>query len=298
MILCTMTTAGHLYRAKVMAQSAKRHHPQARVVVCLVEAQMHSAAASDYFDQVVLAGELGIPRFRQLVGSRNVHEASFVLKGHFLKYLLRTYPEENQFIFLDTDTLVLSAFDEIEEVLQTHAVVLTPHELFDQKKVYLFHGIFNIGFIALNRSEEAARFLEWWTARGDRYCYDRYLSGGIFFEQNWLNLAPAYFQVHILRHPGYNVAFWNFGERGRSIVRAGDGRYYANDVPIRFFHFSKLSGALVKAIKRHTLRGNRALSILRSAYIRELNAMGRKGAARFRWSFGKSRTGRRKAAGR
>lgn len=286
MIICTMTTASHLFRAKVMANSVKRHHPDSKVVVCLIEKTTHSAAGNfSSFDSVVLAKDLGIPNFDAYLFKRNVHEASYALKGHFLKYLFRTYPDENEIVFVDTDTQILSPLEEVREALRDHSIVLTPHEVNDAKGSYYFHGIFNIGFIALSRTGDTGRFLDWWISRSDRYCYDHYQKKGLFYEQTWIDLVPALFDVYILRHPGYNVAFWNFRERAKSITVGPNGQYTVLGLPLRFFHFSNMTGALVKSMKKFLPNKKEAMYRLFRSYLRELKRMGRGTAGRIRWSY-------------
>ena len=47
---------------------------------------------------------------------------------------------------------------------------------------------------------------------------------------------PGYFEgVHILRDPGYNVAYWTLHERGVSVV---DGQATVGGGPCYFVHFS------------------------------------------------------------
>lgn len=286
MIICTMTTASHVFRAKVMANSAKRHHPDAKVVVCLIEKTLHPAAGKfASFDHVLLAKDLGIPNFDAYLFKRNVHEASFALKGHFLKYLFRTYPSENEFVFIDTDIQILSPLNEVREALRDHSIVLTPHEVNDAKESYYFHGIFNIGFIALSRTGDTGRFLDWWISRVDRYCYDHYQNMGLFYEQTWLDMVPALFDTKILMHPGYNVAFWNLRERGQSIAQDANGQYTVLGQPLRFFHFSNMTGALVGSMKRFIPNEKEVMYKLFRSYLRELKRMGRRAAGRLRWSY-------------
>lgn len=293
MIICTMTTASHLFRAKVMAASAKRHHPQAKIVVCLLE-KRHRGRASRvaHFDRVVLAKELGIPDFHTLLFTRNVHEASFVLKGHFIKYLFAAYPYENDIVFLDTDTEVFSPMTEVTDALRRHAVVLTPHESYDAKESHYYHGIFNIGFIALARGDETKRFLDWWISRTDRYCYDEYQGLELFYEQGWLDLAPTLFDVHILDHPGYNLAFWNFRERASAITEDGNGVYVLGQ-PLRFFHFSNLTGALLHAMLRYFPDPGAPMRRLYDRYVHALARAGQRQSGGMRWSYDYYANGKR-----
>ena len=60
---------------------------------------------------------------------------------------------------------------------------------------------------------------------------------GMFTDQIWINFAPLLFEkVHILRHPGYNMAYWNLHERmlsdSRTVVKNSES------TQLIFFHFS------------------------------------------------------------
>jgi hypothetical protein len=62
---------------------------------------------------------------------------------------------------------------------------------------------------------------------------------GIFVDQKWCNLVPCLFEnVKVLRDPGCNVASWNLSCRTVSI--GSDGIIMCNEVPLKFFHFTKL----------------------------------------------------------
>lgn len=286
MMICTLTTASRIFQAKVMANSAKKHHPDDKVVLCLVEKAMDSAAGSfASFDSVVLAKDLGIPNLDGYLFKRNVHEASFALKGYFLKYLFRTYPDENEIVFLEPDTQILSPLEEVREALRDHSILLTPQEVNEARESHYYRGIFNLGFIALSRTGDTGRFLDWWISRSDRYGYDHDQKTGLFNEQTWIDLIPALFEVYILRHPGYNMAFWNFRERAQAIAVSPNGQYTVSGLPIRFFHFSNMTGALVSAMKRLLPNKKEAMYSLFRTYLRELKRMGRATAGRIRWSY-------------
>lgn len=292
MIICTMTTASHLFRAKVMAESAKAHHKDARLVLCLIEKRMHPEAKRfSCFDHVLLANSLPIPNFDQYLFMRKVHEASYALKGHLLKHLLNLFPSEDHVVFLDTDTEVLSPMTEVAEALERHPILLTPHELHDAKKSYMLHGIINIGFIALKRSEETLRFLDWWIDRVDRYGFDESYAIGLFYEQNWLNLALAYYDIHVLTHPGYNVAYWNLHERGNSISMQGR-QFLVDGLPIRFFHFSHVAGDLLQFMGRYITGGDKAMHILRSRYLEKLKKADMKRLSETPWSYDRYDSGK------
>ena len=63
------------------------------------------------------------------------------------------------------------------------------------------------------------------------------LRSGLFVDQKWVDLAPCFFdEIHILRHAGCNVAYWNLRER---FLSDADNRVVVNgDTPLVFFHYS------------------------------------------------------------
>jgi hypothetical protein len=113
-------------------------------------------------------------------------------------------------------------------------------------------GAFNLGFIGVARSDEAFRFLEWWSKRCLDYgYYEPQL--GLAVDQKWIDLAPSFFGgVKILRDPGLNVAFWNLHER---TLTQPDGHWLINSkYPLRFFHFSSFNGKNPRAIAQKQSR--------------------------------------------
>jgi hypothetical protein len=109
-------------------------------------------------------------------------------------------------------------------------------------------GVFNLGFIALKRSENVFNMLDWWQTRLKNNCLID-LSRGLFVDQIWANLMPAYFdKVLIEKYPGYNMAHWNLHERNLS---RKNEEYFVNDVPLVFFHFSHYSPAHPGSIAGH-----------------------------------------------
>ena len=63
---------------------------------------------------------------------------------------------------------------------------------------------------------------------------------GHFYDQIWLNAAPAFIpDLFVLRHRGYNAANWNLHERK---LLKEDGKYFINatEEALVFFHFSHL----------------------------------------------------------
>src|SRR5690606_21139338 len=207
----------------------------ARFVLCLVEREVHPAAAAfPHFDEVVLAKDAGWENFDAFMFRHSIVEASTAVKPRFMQHLLESHPGDDKFVYLDPDVLVYSDLSELEAILDRESIVLCPHLLrpgnIDMEISSLAHGSYNLGFLAVSRSDNSQAFLQWWADRLFLYCYDD-KSRGIFTDQKWIDLAPSFFDVHILKHHGYDFATWSLLG---SDLREVDGRYVANGDPLRF----------------------------------------------------------------
>jgi hypothetical protein len=291
MIFCSIACTNHVAKSIVMAESIKQHMPYARLILCLVEeTKNYLPNEISIFDEVLLAKDLGIANFYRFIFKSNIYEAACSLKGYLLKFLLEKYPLEKSFVYIDSDTKLYSSLEEIEDVLAKKNIILTPHHLepytllqdiIKIEKHQLRVGIFNMGFLAIRRSDEAIRFLDWWNFRLEEFCYIDF-GEGLFLDQKWMDLAPGYFDVYILRHPGYNVGNWNIANRK---IYFKNSTFYINKEKLRFFHFSGLNDWLNKYILEYFPNKAEAIYHLRDSYIWELDSKGEKELQKIPWSY-------------
>ncbi len=139
----------------------------------------------------------------------------------------------------------------------------------------LRHGVFNLGFLALAKYGEGVMFLDWWAKRCLDWCYDD-APKGLFTDQRWIDLAPCFFRtLHVLQHPGYNMATWNLYYR--KLGRNSTGNLTVNDeVPLRFFHFSGFDiGTHELMLKKHA-KGDALLTDITNWYVSEQDLYGQK----------------------
>jgi hypothetical protein len=293
MIVTTSICANYLPKAMVLAKSVKKTNPNVKFVVCLLERTVHpEAEAFEYFDEVILAKDLGFEHFDKMIFKHSIVEASTAVKGQLFIHLWETYSAESKFVYLDPDIQVYDELVEMTEALDQNGVVLTPHlchpedildAVMDNELSALQHGVFNLGFLGIGRtaSGEGERFIRWWASRLAMFCYDD-IPRGIFTDQKWIDLAPCYFDVHILKHPGYNVAPWNLSKRKLTFSEG----YQVNGEKLRFFHYSGFdSGANEGMINKYVPDRSNAVYRLRDAYVQELNAMGQRDLGRTPWSY-------------
>ncbi len=274
-VVLTVAATNYLPKACVLAESLRVHHPRAKVVLCLVERRMPDDLASGTeFDQVILASELDYDNVDAFLFRHKLLEATTAIKARLLKELMRRFPAENRFIYLDPDIQVYGPFIELMDVMNRKDIVVTPHHLEDETTEEgirdnvlrtLQCGIFNLGFLGLRRSAEAARFLDWWDSRLEMMCYVDF-THGLFVDQKWVDLAVSFFDMHVLREVGYNVANWNISCRQISLH---DGQYFAAGKPLRFFHYSGIDVGKDKRIfKRYGGSEDRPVHWMREDYKR------------------------------
>ena len=147
--------------------------------------------------------------------------------------------------YIDPDIYFYSQMREVEIALEKYNFVLIPHTIkpiYDGKRpddlTFMRAGAYNLGFIALKKCDETIAMLQWWA---ERLIYNSFssFSIGMFTDQKWMDLSLAYFEGgFILKHPGYNVAYWNLHERSIDCI---DGSYTSNGQNLVFFHFSGIN---------------------------------------------------------
>ncbi|MDE7311517.1 MAG: hypothetical protein K2N87_07890 [Eubacterium sp.] len=249
MLIFTSICANYTHKARTLAQSVKKQMPDAVFVVCLTERTIPENVYAGYFDDVVLAKDMWQGNFNRYIFKHSIVEASTAVKGQFFLYLMENYPAESQFVYLDPDCYVYSDFTELKELLTHRPIILCPHLLqpgnIDMELSSTAHGVYNLGFLAVNRSDEAQRFIQWWAQRLYLFCYDD-IQRGIFTDQKWIDLAPCFFDVEILKHHGYDFATWSLLDCG---MTKEDGKYFIKGDPLRFIHFSGYRDVIEKCMR-------------------------------------------------
>lgn len=248
MIVFTSICTNYAHKARTLAESVKRNIPDAQFIVCLTEREIPDVMNFSCFDKVVLSKDMWEGNFNRYIYKHAIVEASTAVKGQFFRYLMDNYPNEDKFIYLDPDCYVYSDFVELRELLNTRPIVLCPHLLqpgnIDMELSSTAHGVYNLGFLAVNRSEEARKFIDWWASRLYLFCYDD-IQRGIFTDQKWIDLAPCFFDVEILKHKGYDFATWSLLDSG---LEYRDGRYFVKGDELRFIHFSGYGKTIEKCM--------------------------------------------------
>ena len=276
----TSFTFCYLNRARVLAKTLRQQHPDWVIWAVIVDrppAGFEFDLSKEDFDRVItvemLLGELTNP---WLFG-HDIVEACTAVKAHALQHIM-AQPEVEKVFYFDPDIAVFNSMGEVVDLLDHYNIVVTPHQvepelanenqaIIDNEICSLQTGIFNLGFLAVNKSPEAQKFVQWWADRLFSFCHDR-TDLGLFVDQKWCNLRPCFFEgVKVLRNPGYNVASWNLSKR--KMAYDENGQAQINNQPLRFFHFTKLGPTGDVMTKRYA-RDNMEIHELWAWYCQEV----------------------------
>lgn len=277
----TSITANYLPKARVLAASLKRFHPEAQFHLLLADS-LSGIPARDLreFDSILTVDDLPIPERRAWAFQHSVVELCTAIKGVGAQEVLRQTGGQRLFYF-DPDIAILSRLDGLLAYLNRHSLILTPHlcvpeeesaAVMDNEICAMRHGIYNLGFLGVRVCPEGLRFLDWWTERLMCFCYDD-IPAGLFTDQRWADLAPAFFPgLGIVRDPEYNVATWNLSHR-QAIGTAPHG-IIVEGRPLCFFHFSGFDSGAQEIMLNLYGAASPVLFDLRRWYLEECERMG------------------------
>ena len=250
---CTIIACNYLPFATVLADSFFAHHPGSTFTILLIDDERGERRPEDPRIEWRTLGSLGLDakEIRRLAGIYDVTELATAVKPLLLQQLLARSNEP--VLYLDPDIRIYAPLDEAFDRAARHGIVLTPHSMQpyprDGRQVaasqILASGVYNLGFIGVSRA--AQPFLEFWWASTRREALND-LTRMMFTDQRWADFVPCFYEHHILKNPGYNVAYWNLHARS---LTTGAGGYVVDGEPLRFFHFSGFRPGTPYLLSKH-----------------------------------------------
>lgn len=278
--IVTIVSNNYLHFARTLMQSVARQHPGADRYCVVVDRDLsHATALAAEFTPLELAS-LNLPDGDDFLFQYDVLELNTAVKPWALEHLLRR--GYRNVLYIDPDIWLYRPLDHVFALLDAGAnMVLTPHLLapvtdvakpgeLDVRRA----GTYNLGFCALRAGDNAIAIVRWWQGKLRRHCIVAF-EQGIFVDQSWMDLVPGLFpDVAILRHPGYNVAYWNLAQR--PVTGAADD-YAVLGEPLAFFHFSGLNPLAPHTVSKYQDRftlddvGTSAASLIRDYCARVID---------------------------
>lgn len=289
----TSAAFNYIPKVRMLFQSLRQHHPEWRLHLALADEPRPDVDLSrEPFDEIWPASELDIPDWRGWAFCHTIVELATAIKPFMLARLLKL-PGCQKVIYLDPDTVAFSRLDDITAALDNANIVLTPHQtrpeqtlsaVMDNEICSLKHGIYNLGFIAVNASDVGHEFAEWWSQRIYHFCRAD-IPNGLFTDQRWIDLVPAFFDgVAIMKSSRHNVATWNLTTRKLGL--SASGSYTVDGEPLGFYHFTGFDSGAHRIMAAKNAGNNQAVHQLVNWYARQTEGLADEPLAKEPWAYG------------
>jgi glycosyltransferase involved in cell wall biosynthesis/SAM-dependent methyltransferase len=255
----TIVGRNYLAHARVLARSLAVSNPDVEFDVFILDDDGTVIEAEEPFGVLRPEDVFERQEFDTLLSIYSVMELATAVKPRVLRHLLDH--SDGPAAYLDPDLWFFDSLAHVADLATEHGIVLTPHAVSPMHRdgrrpaetEILKSGVYNLGFITVG--QDARPFLDWWWERLERDCIVA-PEDGYFVDQRWVDFAPGMFDHYILRDPGYNVAYWNLGERS---LRWTGQRYEVDDRPLVFAHFSGFDPTDPYVLSKHAVPTQRVL---------------------------------------
>jgi hypothetical protein len=288
--ICTIIARNYLAYARALVKSLRRFHPDLAVYVLFVDdpAGFVDPAREDF--EVLDLGVLDLPLRQEFLFRYDVMELSTAVKPYLLQWLFAR--GHGKVLYLDPDIWVFRPLGDLFLWLEQDDVLLIPHLTgplgdgrYPDERDILMSGTYNLGFLGIAKAPQVDGLLAWWADRCELYCVSD-ITHGMFVDQRWMDLTPGLVdKTRIVRHPGYDVAYWNINHR---VLSGPPEAPLANGEPVHFYHWSGFDPRKPTALSKHQNRylviETQPLLSMARAYAAELLGAGH--LASLAWPYG------------
>lgn len=243
-IAFTTATINYLPRAITLAHSFLHYNNHYQFWIFLIDPLSKKVDPFLREDiRFISIEELQLKEMPSLLNHLSISEISFSLKPILAEYILNQNPDVEHLLYFDGDIYFYNPITEIDKLFEKYDLILTPHftKPINDDKIpteldILRTGLYNMGFAGIKNTLVAKKILEWWKNRVLEFGVENH-DLGLSADQMWMSLAPLFFEnVGLLKHPGYNFAYWNVHERQLSL---NENKYKINEkFPLIFVHFA------------------------------------------------------------
>ena len=247
--VCTVITKSYLPYARTLASSLAEHNPDVDLYVLLADnVDGYFDPALEPFKFIYLEDLSDTQTVEQMCFYYTPFELCCALRGFIHEYMFEQ-TNAQKWLFLDSDIMVYNSLDIIFDQLENSSILLTPHRIVplaidhvDYEINFLKNGLYNAGFLGLQRTSISQKFISWFKDRLKSFAFNDFfeqtiLYRGLFVDQLWLNLVPLYFdEVSFCLEPGANLGHWNLF--GKTLSKDKLGNINVDQKPVLFVHFS------------------------------------------------------------
>jgi hypothetical protein len=274
---CTLFDRNYIDRGLALHRSLLRHCADFTLHVLCLDApteQALTALALPRTQVMNLETLLSADPDLAACTGREPAEFYFTCKPVLLRYLLDRHQKLSRLDYLDSDLYFFSDPSAAATQYAASPVALSPHRFDPPNASRVRYGRFNAGWVSVDGSPQARRFVEWWRERCIEWC-SLDVEDTRFGDQKYLDQVPLLFAPDAaVAHPGVNLAPWNIG--GCRVESSADG-VQVDGRPLVFFHFHGTKRMLFNVYEcgLHDYGVSLAPAVRRGIYgpyVRELDA--------------------------
>ena len=160
----------------------------------------------------------------------------FTLTPCWGNFLMNRFPEIDLLTYLDSDLFFFKSPNAIFKEIGNASIAIIPHRFSSANYQLQQYGIFNVGWVSWRRDLNGLKCLKEYRQDCLQWCHD-YIDGNRFADQRYLDRWPSiYPSVHVIQHPGANLAPWNLDTFPLCIDANG---VTINGETLIFYHFHK-----------------------------------------------------------
>ena len=235
---CSYFDHHYAIRALVMTDSLKAQGFDFKLwVLCLTDECENILDSVNYPEiQSVSLHEIETeyPELIRAKDNRSLSEYYFTLSPFWPRWVLENNTTIGSVIYLDADLEFLSSPQSLIDEGRNCSIGIIEHRFHPTFDIGKHCGRFNVAWNYFKRDQEALNCLKKWSEQCLEWCRD-YPENGKFADQKYLDTWPDEFQnVHILSHPGANLAPWNLNTH--KIEKPNDF-LLSDDQRVIFYHF-------------------------------------------------------------
>lgn len=237
--IITVVTNNYFHQAVILGNSVKSFEKETDFIIFVVGYSPEEPCYQNCSFETVDAKILNPEEWERFLFQYRGIAACCALKPKALAHAVLHY---EKVIYLDSDMKLFNEFEQGWKELDHAELSLIPHRNGAAKVVSAvispmmlrLSGVFNAGYVGATPS--VSYFLDWWWEKTHYNCLlDDYIIG-IYLDQLYLHEAVGRVnRLSILKHCGYNVAWWNFDQKK---IERHHGHYFVNNLPLACFHFS------------------------------------------------------------
>ncbi|KUO72729.1 MAG: hypothetical protein APF77_01820 [Clostridia bacterium BRH_c25] len=242
---CSIVSRDYAYKVLALYRSIQKHDADFHFFFICLNQEVEELFSEMNLDKasIISIGSIEA-KDQELLGvksGRNEKEYAWTLKPAAMLYLLESYPELDNIVWLDGDTAFLSNPQPIYDEWGDYSILLT-EEMYSGKYDYMswYFGVYNTGFLGFKRDDNAIKCLRWLRRKVIEWCYDRH-EDGLWSDQMYFSNLPSIFSnVGVNKNAGINMTPFILrrllDEEGDDITESS-GYIFVNASKVVLFHY-------------------------------------------------------------